>query len=143
MRAKSFLFVTIQFVCLIYLIGTGHIFVAPSLIWIELTGIWIILWAVLVMRPHRVTPLPDLPRNARLLTHGPYRWVRHPMYTGVLLIVLAWLLDNFTLGRFIAASVLLADLALKAVYEESLLRKRFPQYPAYQKRTKRIIPFVY
>jgi protein-S-isoprenylcysteine O-methyltransferase Ste14 len=140
---KSLAFVAIQFICIAYFILTGHIFVAPSLIWIELAGIAIALWAVFIMRPRHVNPLPDLRRGARLLTTGPYRYVRHPMYTGVILIALAWLLDNFTAGRLVAAVVLLTDLLLKAAYEESLLRKRFPEYAAYQKRTKRMIPFVY
>jgi protein-S-isoprenylcysteine O-methyltransferase Ste14 len=143
MRFKSLLFVAVQFLCIGYLILTGHLFVAPSLIWLELAGIGIVLWAVFVIRPHRVNPLPDLRRNARLVTRGPYRWVRHPMYTGVLAIALAWLLDTFTGGRLIATTILAADLLAKASYEETLLRKRFPEYAAYAKRTKRMIPFVY
>jgi protein-S-isoprenylcysteine O-methyltransferase Ste14 len=143
MHLKSLLFVAVQFICIGYLILTGHLFVAPSIIWIELAGIGIALWAVLTVQPHRVNPLPDLRRNARLVTRGPYRWVRHPMYTGVLLVALAWLLDSFTGDRLLASLVLTADLMAKAMHEESLLRKRFPEYAAYQKRTKRIVPFLY
>jgi protein-S-isoprenylcysteine O-methyltransferase Ste14 len=140
---KSMLFVAVQFLCLGYFVVTGHIFVAPSIIWIELAGIAVALWAVLTVRPNRVNPFPDLRRNTRLVMRGPYRWIRHPMYTGVLLVALAWLLDNLTLARLLVGLVLLADLLAKANYEESLLRKRFPEYVAYQKRTKRLIPFVY
>ena len=140
---KSLSFVAVQFIAIAYLILTGYIFVSPPLIWLEITGILIILWAVLIMRPHRVSPLPDLRRNARLVTNGPYRYVRHPMYTGVILIATAWLLDHITLTRTGAWLILLSDLVAKAIYEETLLRKRFPDYSAYKRQTKRMIPFVY
>jgi protein-S-isoprenylcysteine O-methyltransferase Ste14 len=143
MRIKSLLFVAVQFTCIAYLILTGRLLVAPSLIWIELAGIAVMLWAVFTVRPRHVNPFPDLHRNARLITAGPYRFVRHPMYSGLGLIATAWLLDHLTFGRIIAGLILLADLLAKAAYEESLLRQRFPEYAAYQRRTKRMIPFVY
>jgi len=90
-----------------------------------------------------LTPFPEPRANARLVTRGPYRWVRHPMYTSVLLIALAWVLDQPTFVRALVWLVLLADLLTKLEYEETLLAHRFPEYVAYRKRTQRLIPRVY
>jgi protein-S-isoprenylcysteine O-methyltransferase Ste14 len=78
---------------------------------------------------------PAVRSGARLITDGPYRWVRHPMYVAVLVLTLGFVL----LDRHVAdgvAWVLLAGLfAIKSRIEEASLAKRFPCYEAYRRRT--------
>lgn len=79
---------------------------------------------------------------AELITTGPYAFVRHPIYGGMLLAMLGsalaqtllWLLPLIVYGpHFIRA----------ARREEELLREEFPErYPGYMKRTKMLVPFV-
>ena len=140
---KSNILVGIQFACIGWLLFTGHLLAMPPWIWLELTGLGILAWAVVTMKPHRVSPLPEIRPNTKLVTRGPYRWIRHPMYTGVLLTMGALVLDQWTIGRAGVWIIILADLVIKLHYEEGLLRERFPEYATYQQQTRKLFPFVY
>jgi len=134
---------TVQLVCMGFLLLTGHLFAGHPWFWLEFAGIGVLAWAVYAMTPRRLTPWPEPRVDARLVTRGPYRWVRHPMYAGVLLVMWALVLDRLTFVRLLVWLVLLADLLTKLEYEETLLARRFPEYAGYRKRTRRLIPFVY
>lgn len=140
---KSYLLVGVQLAGIGWLLLTGPWLAMPPAIWLEFAGVGVLAWAVLTMKPNRVTPLPELRRDAKLVTRGPYRWVRHPMYTGVLLATLALVVNKFTLVRAAVWLGLLADLLLKLNYEETLLAQCFLEYAAYRQRTRRLLPFVY
>ena len=132
-----------QLVCLAYLLWTGFLFARPPWIWPELLGLGVIGWAVYTMQPRQLTPFPELRPGARLVTRGPYRWIRHPMYSGLLLATLALVINTWTTARAAIWLVFLIDLIFKLEYEESLLAGRFPEYAKYRQRTRRLIPFVY
>jgi protein-S-isoprenylcysteine O-methyltransferase Ste14 len=85
---------------------------------------------------------PLVKQDARLVTGGPYALIRHPMYSAVLLTIWSLIIDRYSLFRLAVGLILTADLMMKIRYEEGLLRKRFPEYAAYMKVTKRLIPFV-
>ncbi len=77
-----------------------------------------------------------------LVTSGPYRWVRHPMYTALFLFTLAWLLAsaNWLVGLpgLVGLSVIVLN-RIKA--EEAVMLERFgEQYHAYMQRTGRFLP---
>jgi protein-S-isoprenylcysteine O-methyltransferase Ste14 len=140
----SLTFVFIQFLCLALIALTGPWFPAnPVLLAIELLGIALGAWAVLVQGIGNFNITPDPVRGARLVTSGPYSLIRHPMYTGLLLVTLPLLINAFTLPRLLLWLVLLADLLLKLNYEEGLLAAALPGYAEYQKQSYRILPFIY
>jgi protein-S-isoprenylcysteine O-methyltransferase Ste14 len=107
------------------------------------TAVLLLLWGVASMRRSRlrVTPIPA--KDASLVTSGPYRFIRHPMYTSVLLGTLGLLLMDFTAWRLGILLLLTLVLTLKLRFEETLLSRRFPEYQAYIKRTWKLIPFLY
>jgi len=86
---------------------------------------------------------PKLKENAPLRTSGPYRFVRHPMYLALMIFCSAYVLNDFSIYGIALWLALLLILGIKVHYEERILRTRFPDYPAYAKKTKRIIPFVF
>ena len=93
--------------------------------------------------PRNLTPLPYPKEGASLVEAGPYRLVRHPIYSGILCAALGWGLWMhawLTLG-FAALLFLLFD--LKSRREERWLCERFPGYDDYQRRVRRLIPFLY
>lgn len=105
-------------------------------------GLCLAGWAVLAVGPRRVKVGPDPGERTRLVTTGPYRWVRHPMYAATLVITSAWLVEGCSWIRGAVWLVLVAVLWTKAAREERLLRAMFPGYVDYAKRTRRFIPFV-
>jgi protein-S-isoprenylcysteine O-methyltransferase Ste14 len=99
------------------------------------------LWAVAAMRLH-LSIFPDVRANQVLCTNGPYRFVRHPMYTAVLLATMAWVLPRPSALPAALWAALALVLWAKIRYEEQLLQAHFPSYAAYMKTTKRLLPFV-
>jgi protein-S-isoprenylcysteine O-methyltransferase Ste14 len=107
------------------------------------TAVLLLLWGVASMRRSRlrVTPIPA--KDASLVTSGPYRFIRHPMYTSVLLGSVGLLVMDFGLLRLALLMLLILVLSLKLRFEEALLSRLFPDYPEYMRRTRMLIPFIY
>jgi protein-S-isoprenylcysteine O-methyltransferase Ste14 len=86
---------------------------------------------------------PSVKEGHELVKTGPYRWVRHPIYTGLLAASLGTAITSrrpFEAGLLLLA---IAFIALKVRIEEKLMTGQFPQeYPLYRAGTKAIIPFV-
>jgi protein-S-isoprenylcysteine O-methyltransferase Ste14 len=79
-----------------------------------------------------------------LITTGLYRYVRHPIYTGVLLMILATALSVGTLSAGIGFVIIVLGIGFKLRAEEALLTKHFPRdYSAYKERTKALIPYIF
>lgn len=90
-----------------------------------------------------LTPLPYPSAGAVLQETGVYRVVRHPMYCGVILAAFGWALVSrgwLTLGYAAAGCVFLE---MKVRREEKWLLERFPAYASYQRRVRKLIPFLY
>jgi protein-S-isoprenylcysteine O-methyltransferase Ste14 len=79
-----------------------------------------------------------------LIDRGPYAFVRHPIYTGVLLMVLGTVTVSGTRAGVIVLATMVAGLIVKARREERLLTTHFPElYPRYRARVRaRLIPFL-
>ena len=122
---------------------TGPVFASRAVyLGLELLGVALGLWALVTMTIRNLTILPDIRAGSRLVTHGPYRYIRHPMYSALGLVTLALLFDAFSLERLIIWVILVGDLWVKLNYEEQLLLRHFGEYKDYHQHTKRLIPFI-
>jgi protein-S-isoprenylcysteine O-methyltransferase Ste14 len=84
-----------------------------------------------------------LKEEHELIERGPYRIVRHPIYTGMLGMFAGTAIVIGYLGGFLGLLLAFASFWLKLKREEDLMLKQFPnKYAAYQLRVKRIIPFL-
>jgi protein-S-isoprenylcysteine O-methyltransferase Ste14 len=141
---KSFIFVFIQLAALGVIGLTGPIFAdSELLLFIELIGLGLGFWAVLIMRPGYFNITPEPQSSSKLVRSGPYQLIRHPMYLALLLTTLPLIMDKFTSFRFLLWVVLLIDLILKISYEEQLLLVGLKEYNDYIKASHRLIPFIY
>ena len=144
MKPLHYLLVAIQFIGIFYFIFTGSVF--PENIYvliIEAIATLIGVWAVLSMKLHTVTVLPSVKKGGQLCTSGPYRVIRHPMYTAVLLLLLGLLLNNYSHIGLVVFFIVLVDLIVKMNVEEKILLAHYTDYKNYMTKTKRIIPFLY
>ncbi|WPE17417.1 methyltransferase family protein [Candidatus Thioglobus autotrophicus] len=137
------IYVVIQFSCIIYLILNAryeHLdFTALILL---LVALIIGLTAVVNMKVSNLNIMPTLKKSHQLRTNGIYQFIRHPMYTSVLLLCLALMLSNVHYISQTVMLILFVDLILKSRFEEKLLTKRFDNYQAYKEKTGRFIPFL-
>jgi len=85
-----------------------------------------------------------LKKEHELIQSGPYKIVRHPIYTGFELMILGPAIVFGELKGFIALGIVMVSHLLKIRKEEELMRQQFPeQYVEYSKRVKRLIPFIF
>ncbi len=90
-----------------------------------------------------LTPLP-LPReNSALIVTGAYRYVRHPIYSGIIFMAFGWALWRHNWITVGLALLLSAFFDIKSRFEERLLQAKFPAYMEYRKRVRKLLPFIY
>ena len=76
-----------------------------------------------------------------VVSHGLYRWVRHPIYTGDVLLLIGLELALNSAGVF-AAVALVLYVRQQAIREEHKLLQTLPEYEQYYRRTARFVPFL-
>jgi protein-S-isoprenylcysteine O-methyltransferase Ste14 len=86
---------------------------------------------------------PSMKEGHELITSGPYRFVRHPIYTGIILAVLGSALVSGVIWLAIFI-IMTANFLYRIPIEERYMMQLFPgQYPEYKKRTKALVPWVW
>jgi len=100
------------------------------------------VWALLTNRPGNFNIHPTPRANGKLVAHGPYRWIRHPMYTAVMLFGLACVLTHTDVLAWLLWGVLCLVLLAKATLEERWMAALHPSYAQYQARTRWFIPYL-
>jgi protein-S-isoprenylcysteine O-methyltransferase Ste14 len=146
-KTKGYLLVAGQFILLIALFvipNNKDILVItpwlPQLSFIFLIpGVFILLLSFLGLGSS-LTANPVPKDNSQLVTDGLYKLVRHPIYTGLLLLGLSLVLNAGIFPHVLVWLVLAVLLNYKAKFEESLLMKRYPEYVEYASKTGRFIP---
>ena len=107
-----------------------------------LTGLGLALWARVYLGRNWGTPMSEKV-DAELVTTGPYRYIRNPIYSGLILAAIGtaiavswyWLVAVVFMGAYFIYS---------ATVEEHIMERLFPNdYPAYKRSTKMLIPFMF
>jgi len=119
--------------------------IADGILWqfMELLGILLAVWAIYVMKKSKINIAPQPRKDAILVSDGPYRFIRHPMYTSIVIAITPVIISHWDANRFYFLMFLYVNLILKLLFEESLLVKHFPNYANYSKKTWRIIPYIF
>jgi protein-S-isoprenylcysteine O-methyltransferase Ste14 len=150
---RHFLGVRLVFFVIVVLLGRsgafrGHHHVVSNAVLqgvglgLFLCGLGLAVWARFYLGRNWGTPMSEKV-DAELVTTGPYRYVRNPIYSGLILAAIGtavavtwyWLLAAVFMGAYFTYS---------AIVEERIMERLFPNdYPAYKRSTKMLIPFVF
>jgi protein-S-isoprenylcysteine O-methyltransferase Ste14 len=84
-----------------------------------------------------------VPEARGLVTSGPYRLVRHPIYVGEIVAGVGLVLPTLFSLHLLLFAVFLGAQVARTYFEERILRRAYPQYEAYAGHTRRLIPFVF
>lgn len=145
--ALAWLFVTVQFALLIVIVVLPPGDAWPVTAWLDTVGLIlevigaVVLVVGIVNLGRSLTPLPTPIDHAVLKVGGLYRWVRHPIYTGIMALVVGVTVRSASLAVAAASLALIGWFMLKARWEERHLARRYPDYGAYAARTPRFMPF--
>jgi protein-S-isoprenylcysteine O-methyltransferase Ste14 len=143
-KIKARILIFIQLICIILIFASGNLVANHFLLLlIQIAGMVIGIWALAAMGIGNMNISPVVKQGATLVTRGPYRFIRHPMYLAVLLVIWPLIIDHFSLLRVTAGVILTLDLIIKMLFEEGLLKKQFAEYNAYMKTTRRLIPLIF
>lgn len=143
-KIYPYLLVFSQLSCLVYILSS-----APALaggyagILVESAGIFLGILAIFNMGIGNFNISPKKKDDGKLVTHGIYTLIRHPMYFAQLVALLPLVIDYFTYLRLGVYLILLITLLLKINFEEASLSKHFSGYLSYMKKTKKLIPFIF
>jgi len=90
-----------------------------------------------------LTVVPHPKEDGEMVAGGAYRLVRHPIYSGLIFCAFGWALlwNSLLTLLFAAALFLLFD--IKSRREEQWLAEKYPTYPDYQQRVRKLLPFIY
>jgi len=109
---------------------------------IFLLGVTIGIWALSHNQLGNFNIQPNIKEGCILITSGIYKWVRHPMYSSVILMMLGIFIATPSLVMFVLFVLLVIVLLLKAKREESLWLRHDSLYLTYREKTKYFIPYI-
>ncbi len=107
-------------------------------------GMSILVWALAVNRFFEPTVRIQREREHRVCTDGPYRYVRHPGYTGAIILLAGIPLIFGSFWCFVPAAITTIAFIVRTIYEDRLLHAELDGYGAYASNTRfRLVPFVW
>lgn len=132
----------ILIVAILYLLISGNLLSAsPLVIAAQIAAVALGIWARRSFRTSQFSIHAE-PKEGMLMSTGPYRFIRHPMYASALLLVWSGILGHLSAFTVIVGLIVTGAITMRIHTEEQLLRAHFPDYAEYSHKTKRIIPFV-
>jgi protein-S-isoprenylcysteine O-methyltransferase Ste14 len=128
---------------LVGLYRIGVLFTAqPIAIALQLIAVALLIWARLTFGRRSFHAAAN-PTAGGLVTTGPYRIIRHPIYTAACLFGWGPIFVHLSLVSFALGILLLLGALVRMLCEEQLVKQRYPEYVEYAKVTKRMIPHLF
>ena len=135
--------VAAQFALIAWLIWpfTPQVWTLPAMVLLA-AALVLGIWTLVYNRPGNFNIRPEPKATGRLITGGPYRYLRHPMYGALLLFCAAEVVAYADVRKLATLGLMVVVLWLKSTLEEQGLRAKFPEYADYAARVRRFIPWL-
>ncbi len=128
---------------LVALLLTRRLFsLFPLVIAVQAAAVVLMAWARITFG-RRSFHFAANPTQGGLVTTGPYRYIRHPIYTAVCLFVTAGAAARLSLTTVLLLVLLWGGAITRMLCEEQLLVQKYPEYQQYAARTPRMLPFLF
>jgi protein-S-isoprenylcysteine O-methyltransferase Ste14 len=125
------------------LVGIGALFSSsPWVIALQISAILLMIWARVTFGLRSFHAAAN-PTAGGLITTGPYRFIRHPIYASICLFVWAGVLGNRSPQSISLGVLAAAGTVARLLCEERLVTRQYPEYRAYSRTTKRLFPGVW
>lgn len=129
-------------VLLILLIDGDLFTLNPYVIAGQLLGLALTLTSRAMFRKQQFRAVAE-PGSGPLVQRGPYKVIRHPVYTGVVILIWATILGHPDPLNLVLLVIVTANVVIRITFEEQLLRQKYPEFAEYARHTKRMIPFIW
>jgi protein-S-isoprenylcysteine O-methyltransferase Ste14 len=113
----------------------------PVSIAVQVGSFGLMIWARMTLGRRSFHAAAD-PTEGELITAGPYRYWRHPIYAAVIYFAWAGVLPQLSPLAFVYACLVTVGLIFRMMMEERLLGEKYPEYAEYAERTKRFVPSI-
>ncbi len=128
---------------LLGLLFTRNLLVAhPAVIAVQVAAAALLIWARIAFG-RRSFQCAANPTEGGLVTTGPYRFIRHPIYTAVCLFATAGVAAHVSVIGLLLLGLIWIGAFTRMLCEEILVVQKYPEYLEYAARTARMIPFVF
>ena len=125
------------------LLFVRHLFAkSPSLLAVQVAAALLMIWAQITFGRRSFHAAASASEGG-LVTTGPYRYWRHPIYASIIYFVWAGQVQAPGVVPLALAATASLGLFARMLIEERFLTQAYAEYPKYAKKAKRLIPFVY
>jgi protein-S-isoprenylcysteine O-methyltransferase Ste14 len=143
LKNASLLGLLLAIIAMVTLVFRESLFaVGPVAITIQVLAALLMLWARVTFGTRSFHASAN-PTEGGLVTSGPYKFLRHPIYAAILYFAWAGISAHATTINFLLGIVVTIGLFVRIFAEERLITQQYPDYIIYAAHTKRIIPFIF
>jgi protein-S-isoprenylcysteine O-methyltransferase Ste14 len=125
----------------LYLLVFGNLFSINLFLVVQILAIAVMPWARHSFQPGQFNIHAE-PKEGQMISSGPYKFIRHPMYASALVILWSGILGHFSPLNFVIGVLVTVVVSIRILIEEQYLRAHFPDYLDFSRNTKLIIPYI-
>jgi len=125
----------------LYLLISGNLFSINQFLVVQVLAVIVMFWARRSFQPGQFNIHAE-PKEGPMISSGPYKFIRHPMYSSALVIIWTGILGHFSTVNLVITVFVTVVVSIRIITEEQYLSAHYPSYLYYSGKTKLIIPFI-
>lgn len=141
MKSISKFALVISILAALFLLISGNLFSLNIFLIVQVLALTLMPWARRSFHQGQFNIHAE-PKAGQMITSGPYKFIRHPMYTSALIMIWSGIFGHFSTLNLIIGVVVTGVVFIRILVEEKYLRAHYPEYMEFSKKTKLIIPFI-